>query len=151
MAGLFLDDVNEAHPSTALQWRSWPIRDDAFRASLVLVWLFVAALLVRWVTGQYDLALLAVGVLAAALWRFFVPVTFELGDAGIAQSALGRRRRIPWSAIRRYEVFPSGVLLLPDAGRHALGAFQGLYLPWGGHRNRVLACMRYRLTPSAEG
>ena len=39
---------------------------------------------------------------------------YELGNSGIVREVLGRRRRIPWTAILHYELKGDGVLLLPD-------------------------------------
>ena len=84
-------------------------------------------------------------LLAITLWRTWLPVRYQIGGGGIVQVALGRRRRIPWTAILRYEVRPGGVLLLPDAIVTPLSPLRGLYLPWGGQREAVLASCEYYL------
>ena len=140
-----LDSTEREEPPPSVQWRSWPMRDSAIAAAMVLVGLAAAGAAVRWVTAETHLALLAVGVLALALWRFFLPASFELNPDGVSQWLFGRRRRIPWRQIRRYEVCSSGVLLLPHADRCPIDAFRGLYLPWGRHRSEVLAQVRYYL------
>jgi hypothetical protein len=137
-------------PPVPIQWRSWPIREGAFRALLVFLGLVAAWVLVRWITGQTHLASLAMAALGLSLWRFFVPVTFELNAKGVDQSLLGRHRQIPWAAIGRYEVCRSGVLLLPQADRCPIDVFRGLYLPWGGRREEVLAHVRYHLDPQPQ-
>ena len=134
-------------PPVPIQWRSWPVREGAFRTSLVLLGLVAAWALVRWITGQMHLALLAMAALGLSLWRFFLPVTFELNAHGVDHSLLGRRRQVPWQAIGRYEICKSGVLLLPQADRCPIDVFRGLYLPWGSHRVEVLAHVRYHLDP----
>jgi hypothetical protein len=102
------------------------------------------------VTGRLHLALLAVAALGIALWRFFLPTTFELNSEGVSQWRFGRRRRIPWREIRRYDVYSSGVLLLPVADACPLDACGGLFLPWGKHRPEVLAHVHYYLDRPAE-
>ena len=121
------------------------MRDDAVRGSLVVVGLVAGAVLVGWLSGQPYLALAALTALAAALWRFFLPVEFELSERGIDQQILGRRRRIPWQAIQRCEVGAAGVLLLPDEDRSAMAPFRGLYLPWSGRRKEVLTLIGHYL------
>jgi len=133
------------NPPPALSWRCWPIREHPMGTLIVLAGLAAAALGVRWLTDQTHLALLAVGALALALRRFFLPVVFELNPEGVQQWLFGRHRRIPWTVIRRYEVCPAGVLLLPFADRSAMDAFRGLYLPWGSHRDEILFQVRYYL------
>ena len=89
--------------------------------------------------------LLALVALATALWRFFLPVVFQLSEEGVDQWLFGRRRRIPWQAIRRYEVCSAGVLLLPHEDRPVMAAFRGLYLPWSTHRDEVLVHVHHYL------
>ena len=86
-------------------------------------------------------------VLGLSLWRFFLPVTFELNAEGVEQSLLGWQRRIPWAAIHRYEICKAGVLLFSQADRCPIDVMRGLYLPWEEHRDEVLAHVRYHLDP----
>ena len=134
----------------SLQWRSWPLGESLSAAVLVPAGLLAAGAAIRWVTGQTHLALLAVAALGIALWGFFLPTAFELNSEGVSQWLLGRRRRIPWREIRRYQVRASGVLLLPSADACPLDACRGLYLPWGRHRPEVLAHVHYYLDRPAE-
>jgi hypothetical protein len=83
--------------------------------------------------------------LALSLWRFFLPVVFTLSDTGVNETLLGRDRRIPWLAIRRYELQSKGVLLLPYSDAAGVDSLQGLFLPWGSHREEVLALLSYYL------
>jgi hypothetical protein len=112
---------------------------------LVMVGLLAAAVAVGWLSGRAYLGLLALAAMAAALWRFFLPVVFELSGKGVSQQFLGRQRQIPWQAIRRYEVCSAGVLLLPDEDHSAMAPFRGLYLPWTTHREEVLAHLRHHV------
>lgn len=96
-------------------------------------------------TGRIHLALLAAAVLAASLWRFFLPVTFELNADGVNQYFFGRHRSIIWKEIRRYELRPAGVLLSPFSDSCPMDAFRGLFLPWGDRRDEVLGQIRYYL------
>ncbi len=121
--------------------------DGPVRAVLVLGMLLAAWILVRWLTGQAPLAMLALALLMVTLWRFFVPVTFELNAQGVEQSLFRWRRRIPWSAVGSYEVCHGGVLLLPTVQQRPVDVFRGLFLPWDGRREEVLAHVRYHLDP----
>jgi hypothetical protein len=111
----------------------------------------VTAPCVAQLTGRSYLGAFALTALALSLWRFFLPVLFELNAGGVHQRILGRRRHVPWKSIHRCEIFADGVLLLPMADRCALDALRGLYLPWGGHRDEVLANVRYYLPVNADG
>ena len=138
-----LESPRDAPP--AVRWRSWPLRDRPLRGALVLLGLIAVGLLVHGLTGRPHLAFLAVGALVVALWRLFVPMTIEMNDQGVDRWILGRKRHIPWQAIRRHRVGPDGVLLLPDDDPSPLAALRGLYLPWGRHREEVLAHLRHYL------
>jgi hypothetical protein len=63
---------------------------------------------------------------------------------------LGRKRRIPWTAIRGHEIRTDGVVLLPDAESASIGEVRGLYLHWGSYRDAVLAHLDYYLTPRSR-
>lgn len=139
------DGPEAAGPPPSVQWRSWPLRDSVWGATGVVGSLAGAGVGVWSLTAKTHLALLAVAVLAIALWRFFLPVWFELNSEGVSQFVFGRRRRVPWKGVRHYEVCPSGVLLLPHADPCPLDACRGLYLPWGKNRQEVLAQVRYYL------
>jgi len=132
-------------PPLSMRWRSWPLREDVPRAVIVVMGLVAAWVVVRWVTGQTHLALMALAVLVIALWRFYLPVWFELSVEGVNQQVLGRQRRVPWQAIHHYEVCSAGVLLLPPADRCPMDVVRGLFVPWGNHHEEVLAQVRYYL------
>ena len=136
------DVLGRQPPPTPIRWQSWPLRDSGVRTLLVLLGLLVAAVVVRWTTGRTILALVALLALIAALWRYFLPVEFELSQQGVDQWVFGRRRRISWKAVRRYEEYPAGVLLLPHEDRSAMAAFGGLFLPFKTHRDEILAHLR---------
>ena len=53
------------------------------------------------------------------------------------------KRRIPWSAIRTFEVRSDGALLVPDSVVTPLSPLRGLYLHWGDQREAVLASLEY--------
>jgi hypothetical protein len=129
-------------PPAPLRWQSWPVRDDTMRAALVVIGLLALGVVVRWLSEHTHLAVLAVLAVAAAAWRFFVPVTFELSETGIDRWIFGRRRHVPWAVIRRYEIGPDGVLLFPDNARSPLAPLRGLFIPWSTHRDEVLAAFR---------
>ena len=130
-------------PPAAIRWQSWPLREHPLRTALVALGLLAVGVVVGWLTGRAHLAVLAVAALAVSAWRLFVPVVFELGEAGIDRRILGRRRHIPWEAIHRHEVGPDGLLLLADEDRSPLCHLRALYVPWGAHAAEVLAQLRH--------
>lgn len=99
-----------------------------------------------WTTGFLPAGWAVFAVLAIVLWRFWLPVRYELGPQGIAQTVLGRTSHIPWTAILRFELRPRGVMLYPDSIITPLSPPRGLYLAWGRQKEAVLAHVEYYLT-----
>ena len=91
-------------------------------ASLAFLWF------VQRTAGQTWITVLAAVALAAALWRMWLPIDFELDARGIQQIVLGRRRFWPWSHFARYEVDPQGVALIRDPRAYPLARAKGLYI-----------------------
>ncbi len=128
-----------------IRWQSWPLMKNPLRSGAVLAGVAAVGLLVWTAVGSWPLGLLASAALAVALWRYFLPITFALSEYGVDQWIYGRRLRIPWRAIRRYQVCSAGVLLVPHGERTIMAPFRSLYLPWEGHCDEVLAYMRHYL------
>lgn len=124
---------------------SWPLRQEPIGSLVSLAIAVSVCWLVAWSSERPWLGVLAGAVLVLTLWRTWLPVTYEIGVAGVTQTVLGRRRRISWPAIRGYEVRGSGVLLVPDREITPLSPLRGLYIPWLGERDKVLANMEYYL------
>jgi hypothetical protein len=123
----------------------WPLRQAPLGSLLVLAIGAAASWLAAWSLAQPWAGFVAAGALAMTTWRTWIPVTYEMGLAGVTQTALGRRRRISWPAIRGYRVYPRGVLLLADETIAPLSPLRGLYVPWLNKREAVLATLDYHL------
>lgn len=124
---------------------SWGLRDLGWYGWANLLLAAAGAYGAGWLTGWPWAGWVVWGLLFGALWRFWLPIRFELGPHGIEQTVLGRGTKIPWTAIRRYEVRPRGVLLFADAMQMPLSPLRALYLPWSGQREQVLAHLEYYL------
>ena len=142
---------NSAAAPAAARWRGWPLRAHPVVGAM-LIWALAAAVVgIYEGTGQPHLAALAGLALVISLWRFFLPVIYELNGEGVHQWILGRHRLLDWSCVARYEIRADGVLLLPCADACPLDVVRGLYVPWGNHRDEVLANLGFylaRLTPA---
>ena len=128
----------------------WPLAQRPVESLFLLAIAVAASCFVGWWTRQPLVGGGLAAALAIVLWRTWLPVTFVLGLSGVTQMVLGRSRRISWSAIRSYEIEPGGVLLSPDAQLVPLSPLRGLYLPWLGQREKVLATIEYYLQPLAD-
>jgi hypothetical protein len=129
----------------------WGLRDLGWYGWLNLLLAGGVSYGVAWITGLPWAGWIALAVLLATLWRFWLPTRYELGPQGISQTVLGRTSRIPWTAILNYEIRPRGVMLYADAVLTPLSAVRGLYLPWGSQREQVLGHVEYYLTTWTRG
>lgn len=128
-----------------LTLRDWPLIDRPL-GSLAAIGLAAAlSWLVGWAIGSPLVGGAVATLLAVTLWRTWLPVRYELSGGGITQIVFGRRRRIPWTAIRQHEFRSDGVILVPDAELTPLSPLRGLYLHWGGQRSEVIAHLDYYL------
>ena len=130
-------------------WRSWPLGDGGRQLWLLAAVLVVVAVVVGSTMESPRWAAISAALVAAAGWRVFVPVVFELNALGVSQHLLGRVRRVPWSAIEYARIGREGVFFSLDGG--PLADLRGLYLPWEGRRNEVLALVEYYLPASRRG
>ena len=123
----------------------WPLRDRPMASSLGLTLAAGLVWLAVWATRNVPVGAAIGAVLLVTLWRTWLPVHYELGSGGIVQSVLGWRRRIPWTAIRRYEPRSDGVLLFADATTVGFAPLRGLYLYCGDKRDAVIAQLQHHL------
>jgi hypothetical protein len=121
----------------------WAIRDRPLGSSLALTLAAGASWLAVWGTGAPLVGFLVAAILAGVMWRTWIPIRFELGVSGVTQSILGRRTRVPWVAILKYETRSDGVLLLHDATTTPLSPLRGLYVHWHDQRDQVVAQLDY--------
>jgi hypothetical protein len=122
---------------------NWPLVQDGWRSVVYATGTFAVATAAGLLSHSVAMALLTGLVLVVAMWRFWLPVRFQLTAEGISQFCLGRRRLIPWLGIVRYAVLPRGVLLFFDPGDSPLSWLSTLYLGWRGEPDRVLAMVDF--------
>lgn len=123
----------------------WPLRDRPLSSAVALGLAGGAIWLVVWTTGNRLAGAVIVVLLTLTLWRTCLPVRYQLGAGGVVQSTLGWRRRISWSSIRHYELHAAGALISPDSTSTSLSSLRGLFLPWGGQREALIAQLEHYL------
>ena len=77
-------------------------------------------------------------VLVLALWRLWIPVTYQLGRDAVVETAWRRWRHIDWLAVTHVQVHPRGVLLVADRTSTPLATVGGIFIPWKNSRAEVL-------------
>ncbi|MCE9607142.1 MAG: hypothetical protein K8U03_19835 [Planctomycetia bacterium] len=130
-----------------IAWRIWPVIDSVWELLGLSALLVAVPVLVWSLSGRTALTVASTAAVGLVMWRNFLPTICEMNALGVTQRIFGRTRRIPWLSIDRYVVGRRGVFLT-SAGA-PLELFRGLYLPWGSHRDQILASLRYYL-PNAE-
>jgi hypothetical protein len=130
-----------------IAWRVWPVIDSVWELLGLSAILAIVPLVVWSLSGRTSLTVVCAVATGVVVWRHFVPTICEMNALGVTQRVFRRTRRIPWLSIDRYVVGRRGVFLT-SAGA-PLELFRGLYLPWGAHREQILASLRYYL-PNAE-
>lgn len=129
------------HTPPPISWRCWPLADGGWRAAALSGVLVGGAAVVAWAMHSLVWGAMALLLLAAAMWRFFVPVVYELSALGVTQHIGRRQLRVAWSAVERCEICRDGIYLSSPGA--PLEKLRGLYIPWGNHRDAVLALVHY--------
>jgi hypothetical protein len=134
-----------------LQWRSWPLRQRLPWSLLLPAGLLLMGWAVARFTGSPTPGLVALLLLTASLWRFWLPVNFEFTPRGIVQRCLGRTRFTAWSKISGVQVGHQGLRLLRSGELTSAERLSGMYLPWGNQREEVLKFIELIGKPINQG
>lgn len=128
-----------------LRWRSFPLKEEPYRALLVLsisaVFLYIAY---DW-TKMWFLVVLCGGVLFLSLRRFFLPTEYRLDDEWVTVTTAGWERRRRWSEFKNAYFHRVGVHLSPFERPNWLDSFRGLFLRYSGNGEEVERFVKERL------
>lgn len=127
----------------AVAWRSWPVRSGLNQAWTVVIPVGLAATCAGLGAGEARWGVVAGALVALAMWRFFVPIDYDLDARGVSERIWGRSRRLPWNRFDFYLAGSRGVTLV-RRGRW-LPSRVGLYLPFENRRREILANLAYHL------
>jgi hypothetical protein len=131
-----------AAPTVTL--KSWPPRDEP-RSWIVLGLGFAAAIAAGQITGRWATGALILGLILAATWQFWVPVTFELGSKGVIRRVMMWRQRVAWSEFSQYETHSHGVFLRHHSDQMPFGVLNGLFLPSRPPHTDLMTVLDYYL------
>jgi hypothetical protein len=123
----------------------WPLVQQPLSSAVALFLAGGASGLAGWAARSWIVTAFVAVLMCVALVRTLLPIRYTLGGGGIVQSLWRWRRRIPWTAIRDWELHADGVLLLPEAVQSPLRPLRGVYLHWGQYKAAVLAHLDYHL------
>ncbi|MFZ5831148.1 MAG: hypothetical protein ACOY3P_13745 [Planctomycetota bacterium] len=131
--------------ATRLRWRVWPVFAAPWPAAAIVASAAVVGAVVHGVTDRVHLALLAGAAVLLGFWRAFAPVAYQIDEQGVSETSWGAHHAWAWEGFERFEAAPDRARLWPraEAGSPA-GA--PVVVPFGGHREEVLAALRRRLS-----
>ena len=127
---------------------NWPLVYERRLALVLLGISLLAAVVVGQSTGSLAWAAVSLVALLFSTWRCWVPVTYELGSAGITRWIFRQQQVFPWSQFVRYEVNQKTVLLIRDVETTPLVRFRALYLYGGEQQSQLLDLLEYYLPPA---
>jgi len=134
-----------------LEWDDWPIRDDWSVLVVFLLALTVVSLAVFWVTDRFLWTAVVDLFLVVSFARALLKATYRMGPYGVERVVFGRLQRIPWRAIRTVQLEDHGVFLFDTANPCPADALRAVFVPFGPHREAVMARLEYYLAQGTQG
>ncbi len=128
-----------------IQIVNWPLRDEGLRIWLVGLVMIGIGMLAAEISNSAAMGTFCGAALLLSTWRFWLPVTFELGTKGLVQSTLIFRWRIPWRCFARFETRPQGVWLMRDAEPTPWSSMRGIHVQCRDQQEQVLDSLRFFL------
>ena len=144
--------ANREHAAVdVLHWRSWPLVDHPRWSWAVPVGILSIGGGVVYLSGSWLAGLVTVAALAAALWQFLLPTTYEVYALGFRRHVLGRTRLVPWHAIRSYRLRATGIVLFQWPDPTAIDVLRSLFLPYPADEDEMLLRRLRRASRSRGG
>ncbi len=117
---------------------NWPLVQDGWRSVIYFLLTVGFTSTLFYLSGSPTSAALGCLAISISMWRFWLPVRFQLSPLGVVQICLGRQRFIPWRHIKRHETLRSGVMLFFSTERSPLSLLSTLYIGWREQRTAFL-------------
>ena len=130
-------------PPEDLQLVSWPPRDDGVAGWIFLSLALLLPIVIGFATGNVLFLLVGLLLVTLAMWRMWIPITYQLGPRGVVETVLGRSRRIPWTAVKQWEVRRNGLLLLLSDDPAPLVRLWGVLIRFGGASDKLIRLVTY--------
>jgi hypothetical protein len=128
----------------------WPLVDNKRWSWLAIVGILAVGAMAGYFSGAWFLALLAMIGLTVTLWKFFVPVNYELGSLGLRRSAIGRTTFLAWQAVRAYQLRPTGAVLFQRPDPTAIDLLRSVFVPYPADDDDALCALRNYLAHALE-
>jgi hypothetical protein len=134
-----------APPTPPLEWSAWPAREKPLFALGLVLFLLAIWVAVGYVYREAVWVLLAVILLLGAVAPFFVITRYRLDEEGVSMKRFVTTMKKRWEELRSYYPDKNGVLVSPFAKPSRLENFRGVYLRFGGNREKVLAVLEQNI------
>ena len=128
---------------------NWPILREKTTTIGVLIGIVTVTAMVQLTTGKLLASLVSAAALMLSCWRLWMPVSFELGPAGMKQACWRFERLIPWMGFSGYEKQSQGVVLIPSRTYGAKSLFGSLYISCPQQQREVVALLEHYLPHAA--
>lgn len=132
-------------PSPLLEWSVWPAKEKPLLSLGLTVLLIAIWVAVGYIYREAVWVLLAVILLLGAVAPFFVITRYRLDEEGVSIKRYVTTMKKRWEELRSYYPDKNGVLVSPFAKPSRLENFRGIYLRFGGNREKVLAVLKQNI------
>ena len=134
-----------APPTLPLEWSVWPAKEKPLLSLGLTVLLIAIWVAVGYIYREAVWVLLAVILLLGAVAPFFVITRYRLDEEGVSMKRYVTTMKKRWEELRSYYPDKNGVLVSPFAKPSRLENFRGVYLRFGGNREKVLAALEQNI------
>jgi len=134
-----------APPTLPLEWSVWPAKERPLLSFGLIVFLFAIWVAVGYFYREGVWVLLAIVLLSGAVAPFFVITRYRLDEKGVSIKRYVTTMKKRWEEMRSYYPDKNGVLVSPFAKPSRLENFRGVYLRFGGNREKVLAVLEQNI------
>lgn len=130
----------------SFEWVSHPVKENRWLNLVAFagIILFAGGAYI-WI-GVFGIPL---GLLIAALTlhSYFLPTRYRIDEKRIYVEYMFSKKSFEWSYFKSYYIDDKGILLSPFIKQNRLENFRGLYVRFGGSRERIKEIVAERLSP----
>lgn len=137
--------LEETSPPLSLEWKVWPAKERPLLSFGLIVFLFAVWVAVGYFYREGVWVLLAIVLLSGAVAPFFVITRYRLDEEGVSIKRYVTTMKKGWGDLRSYYPDKNGVLVSPFAKPSRLENFRGVYLRFGGNREKVLTVLEQNI------
>jgi hypothetical protein len=84
------------------------------------------------------------------VWKYLLPVTYEFCSLGVRRYTLRRMRLVPWTAIRAYQLRPTGIVFFRRSDPTPVDLLSSLFVPYPSDEDEAVVTVRLNLPHATE-